>query len=96
MRKPRTIVVFYGVDEHLRLGDLVYARVEERVADGVDERFVHRRRGGHDNLANAGVEVDPRREQSPFGPFGWFTDPEGNRVELWQPMDDDPGSETTP
>jgi hypothetical protein len=24
-------------------------------------------------------------EDSEFGTFGWFIDPEGNKVELWQP-----------
>jgi predicted enzyme related to lactoylglutathione lyase len=37
-----------------------------------------------DGLIAAGVEVDPKRAQYDFGRFGWFTDPEGNRVELWQ------------
>jgi predicted enzyme related to lactoylglutathione lyase len=36
-------------------------------------------------LTEAGVPVDPKREQYDYGLFGWFTDPEGNRVELWQP-----------
>ena len=36
-------------------------------------------------LSSAGITVDPKREQSEYGHFGWFTDPEGNRVELWQP-----------
>ena len=39
-----------------------------------------------DRLAGDGVPVDPRRESHAFGRFGWFTDPEGNRVELWQPV----------
>ncbi len=38
-----------------------------------------------DALIAAGVEVDPKREKHEYGSFGWFTDPEGNRVELWQP-----------
>jgi predicted enzyme related to lactoylglutathione lyase len=38
-----------------------------------------------DGLIAAGVEVDPKREKHDYGSFGWFTDPEGNRVELWQP-----------
>jgi predicted enzyme related to lactoylglutathione lyase len=38
-----------------------------------------------DRLAAAGVSVDPKREEYEYGRFGWFTDPEGNRVELWQP-----------
>jgi len=40
-----------------------------------------------DQLSSAGVPVDPKREQYDYGRFGWFTDPEGNRVELWQPSD---------
>lgn len=40
-----------------------------------------------DRLAAAGVSVDPKRETYSYGKFGWFTDPEGNRVELWQPTD---------
>ena len=38
-----------------------------------------------DRLIDAGVTVDPNRESYDFGSFGWVTDPEGNRVELWQP-----------
>lgn len=38
-----------------------------------------------DALIAAGVEVNPKRERYDYGSFGWFTDPEGNRVELWQP-----------
>jgi predicted enzyme related to lactoylglutathione lyase len=38
-----------------------------------------------DQLAAAGVSVDPKRDKNEYGNFGWFTDPEGNRVELWQP-----------
>lgn len=38
-----------------------------------------------DRLIEEGVTVDPKRETYDFGKFGWLTDPEGNRVELWQP-----------
>jgi predicted enzyme related to lactoylglutathione lyase len=38
-----------------------------------------------ERLSAAGVSVDPMREDYDYGRFGWFTDPEGNRVELWQP-----------
>ncbi len=38
-----------------------------------------------DQLRAAGVDVDDRVEDSEHGRFGWFADPEGNRVELWQP-----------
>lgn len=39
-----------------------------------------------DHLIAQGVTVDPKRESYDFGRFGWVTDPEGNRVELWQPI----------
>jgi predicted enzyme related to lactoylglutathione lyase len=38
-----------------------------------------------DKLIAAGVKVDPKREDYEYGRFGWFEDPAGNRVELWQP-----------
>ncbi|HEX5472827.1 MAG TPA: VOC family protein [Lacipirellulaceae bacterium] len=36
-------------------------------------------------LRAAGVPVIDHTEDSEFGRFGWATDPEGNRFELWQP-----------
>ena len=36
-------------------------------------------------LREEGCQVDERVEQSEYGRFGWVTDPEGNRLELWQP-----------
>ena len=41
-------------------------------------------------LRAAGCDVDEREERSEFGAFGWVTDPEGNRVELWEPPDEAP------
>ena len=38
-----------------------------------------------DQLRAEGCEVDPRTEVSELGAFGWVMDPEGHRVELWQP-----------
>ena len=32
-----------------------------------------------------GCQVDERVEESEYGIFGWVVDPEGNKVELWQP-----------
>lgn len=45
-----------------------------------------------DSLAANGVAVDPKRESYDYGRFGWFTDPEGNRVELWEPKSDENNS----
>ena len=36
-------------------------------------------------LKREGVDVDPRVESCDYGKFGWIMDPEGNRVELWEP-----------
>lgn len=37
-------------------------------------------------LRAAGAEVaDDIREMDDVGRFGWVTDPDGNRIELWQP-----------
>jgi predicted enzyme related to lactoylglutathione lyase len=37
-------------------------------------------------LTEAGVRIDPKRESAPYGHFAWIWDPEGNRIELWQPL----------
>jgi predicted enzyme related to lactoylglutathione lyase len=36
-------------------------------------------------LKEEGVEIDPHREDYDYGRFAWITDPEGNRIELWEP-----------
>lgn len=36
-------------------------------------------------LRAAGAHVDERVEDYDYGRFGWATDPEGNRFELWEP-----------
>lgn len=36
-------------------------------------------------LRAAGARVDKKVEDYGFGRFGWATDPEGNRFELWEP-----------
>ena len=40
-----------------------------------------------DQLRADDVEVDERTEENEYGLFGWITDPEGTRIELWQPPD---------
>ena len=37
------------------------------------------------SLRSQGCTVDERIEESEFGKFGWAQDPEGNRLELWEP-----------
>jgi predicted enzyme related to lactoylglutathione lyase len=36
-------------------------------------------------LRSEGCAVDAKVEESEYGKFGWVQDPEGNRIELWQP-----------
>lgn len=39
-------------------------------------------------LAEEGVEVIGEIEDYEYGKFGWILDPEGNKIELWEPIDD--------
>ena len=36
-------------------------------------------------LRAEGCDVDAKVDESEYGKFGWVMDPEGNRIELWQP-----------
>ena len=38
-----------------------------------------------EQLKAAGVAIDPKREDASYGRFAWIVDPEGNRIELWEP-----------
>lgn len=39
-----------------------------------------------EKMAASGVAIDPHREDGEYGRFAWAVDPEGNRMELWQPV----------
>jgi predicted enzyme related to lactoylglutathione lyase len=44
----------------------------------------------HAMLAQAragGAQVDEKITEESYGKFGWLMDPEGNRIELWQPIE---------
>ena len=43
-----------------------------------------------DHLRREGVKVDDKREEYEYGKFGWIIDPEGNRIELWEPKGKSP------
>ncbi|MBV9989127.1 MAG: VOC family protein [Chitinophagaceae bacterium] len=36
-------------------------------------------------LKQDGVWVDEKTENAEYGKFGWTMDPEGNKIELWEP-----------
>lgn len=39
-----------------------------------------------EKLKGLGTWIDEKREDHDYGRFAWINDPEGNRVELWQPL----------
>lgn len=39
-----------------------------------------------DKLRAADVKIDPNREDYDYGRFAWTYDPDGNKIELWQPL----------
>jgi predicted enzyme related to lactoylglutathione lyase len=38
-------------------------------------------------VAAGGAQVVGEMQKSEYGNFGWFMDPDGNKVELWQPAE---------
>ncbi|MDH5269407.1 MAG: VOC family protein [Candidatus Krumholzibacteria bacterium] len=47
-------------------------------------------------LRRAGVHVIDKVEEHSYGKFGWIIDPEGRKIELWEPPDaDDPFGEAS-
>jgi predicted enzyme related to lactoylglutathione lyase len=40
-----------------------------------------------DQLKTDGVKVDEKRMEESFGKFAWVYDLEGNKIELWQPIE---------
>ena len=43
-----------------------------------------------EQLRKEGVAVVGDVQDSEFGKFGWIVDPDGRKIELWQPPDTDP------
>jgi predicted enzyme related to lactoylglutathione lyase len=39
-------------------------------------------------LKEEGVAIVGEMEEHPYGKFGWIMDPEGNKIELWEPKDE--------
>jgi len=39
-------------------------------------------------LKEEGVEIVGEMQDYPYGKFGWIMDPDGNKIELWEPKDD--------
>ncbi len=41
-----------------------------------------------DLLREEGVEVEDKIEEASFGKFGWIYDPDGSKIELWEPPEE--------
>ena len=39
-------------------------------------------------LKKEGVQLVGEMQEYPYGKFGWIMDPEGNKIELWEPLDE--------
>jgi predicted enzyme related to lactoylglutathione lyase len=82
-------------DGPLAAGMTVFAHFPESTkyfGDGPQQAMINLRVDDLDallvQLAEAGVTIDPKRDDYSYGRFAWIVDPEGNRVELWQPLAD--------
>ena len=42
-----------------------------------------------EQVASGGATLVGKVEEYSYGRFGWFIDPEGNKIELWQPLSTD-------
>jgi predicted enzyme related to lactoylglutathione lyase len=38
-----------------------------------------------EKMRKAGAQIDPKREDHDYGRFAWIFDPDGNKIELWEP-----------
>lgn len=41
-----------------------------------------------DTMKAEGVKIDENRMEDSIGKFAWVYDPEGNKIELWEPSDE--------
>jgi predicted enzyme related to lactoylglutathione lyase len=41
-----------------------------------------------EELRKEGVQVVGEMQEFEYGKFGWIVDPDGNKIELWQPVDE--------
>jgi catechol 2,3-dioxygenase-like lactoylglutathione lyase family enzyme len=38
-----------------------------------------------ERMQKEGVKIDPKRQNEDYGKFAWIYDPDGNKIELWEP-----------
>ena len=54
--------------------------------DGIHSRGLTKLEEALKQVKEGGAEVIGDIEKMEYGSFGWFMDPDGNKVELWEPM----------
>jgi predicted enzyme related to lactoylglutathione lyase len=74
-----TVFSFFKEDSN-KFGDPAQRAMINFRVDNLDEVMA--------TLTAAGAKIDPKRDDSEYGKFAWFWDPEGNRVELWEPAEE--------
>ena len=81
----------FGIDAVIvspRCADPLYRRSVKVSMGAVFAIPYARMSNWYDGLAQlraAGATVEDKIDDSEFGRFGWVLDPDGNRVELWEP-----------
>lgn len=67
----------------------IFKKQSDYFAPSVSPMMINYRVEDLDGLLEAlqadGVEIDPKRDDHEFGKFAWIMDPEGNKIELWEP-----------
>ena len=67
----------------------IFKKQSDYFAPSVSPMMINYRVEDLDGLLEAlraeGVEIDPNRQDYEFGRFAWIMDPEGNKIELWEP-----------
>ena len=72
-----TTVFSFFKDDSPYFGDASQRAMVNFRVDSIDEVLAR--------LEAAGARIDPKQNDEGYGRFAWFWDPEGNRVELWEP-----------
>ena len=67
----------------------IFARDSQYFDPGRSQTMINYRVEDLDALLEAlraeGVEIVPHREEYDYGRFAWIIDPQGNKIELWEP-----------
>jgi len=83
-KDPQALAAWYGKHLGMELDD------DTKYFEPSDQRYminlvVDDLTGALEQVADAGAQLVGARQDEVYGSFAWFLDPEGNKVELWQP-----------